>query len=657
MLELHGQDPRYGFDRHKGYATQRPPRRRLAVRLFRRRTADRSGRPRCLIGSRRSLGHRRAKKPSRRRRSCSGTGKLESRDRGIREDDRGAAARLEHAQHARRPLRPRQRSPTRRSRSTRRSPTTCCTEGFFPKAAALYKKILKIKPDEESVQLHLGEISREAGTAGRRQGPLPRRRQPAPRARRQGRRRRDHRPPRLARSLRLRRAHPGGADAGAERRHDRRRDAVPRRCTRDLLEKGRHRGGDRRAARGGPPQPGRYRRARRARRRRRRGGGPRGREAVSRSRAWPASDPGAADRADGDRAALRRPRRRARDPGAAAAARRRRCARRSSISPGRWRRRRPKVRSSASTPPWTPSSPAGNYMDAAAILQEFVTRVSGQIDALLKLVEICVDGGLEATMYETQAQLADAYLERGQGAEARVIAEDLVAREPWEHAHIDRFRRALRDARRAGSRRADRRSAERAGAVRRDRPVHGARVVRTVPERGRSSRGRTDLVGATERCAGRAGGRARRTAGAGAVGAEPRRPSRRRRANATAAAAGGPEPDIPLRPQRRGAARVRGGAAPDVDSADVARRTAGARPDRRAGAPPPSDAEPRRGLQRLPVGGVEADRRERSGRAAGAGEDLPRDGDDRRGDRRAARRGARARRTASRRRRCSAGCT
>ena len=86
---------------------------------------------------------------------------------------------------------------------------------------------------------------------------------------------------------------------------------------------------------------------------------------------------------------------------------------------------------------------AGNYMDAAAILQEFVTRVSGQIAALLKLVEICVDGGLEATMYEAQAVLADAYLEAGQGAEARVIAEDLVAREPWEHAHIDRFRRAL----------------------------------------------------------------------------------------------------------------------------------------------------------------------------------------------------------------------
>ena len=46
-------------------------------------------------------------------------------------------------------------------------------------------------------------------------------------------------------------------------------------------------------------------------------------------------------------------------------------------------------------------------------------------------------------MYEAQTQLADAYLSSGQAAEARAIAEDLVAREPWEGAHIERFRRAL----------------------------------------------------------------------------------------------------------------------------------------------------------------------------------------------------------------------
>jgi tetratricopeptide (TPR) repeat protein len=80
---------------------------------------------------------------------------------------------------------------------------------------------------------------------------------------------------------------------------------------------------------------------------------------------------------------------------------------------------------------------------AAAALHEFVTRVPNQIPALMKLVEICVDGGLESTMHMAQAQLADAYLATGLGAEARVIAEDLVAREPWVKANIERFRRAL----------------------------------------------------------------------------------------------------------------------------------------------------------------------------------------------------------------------
>ena len=34
MLELHAPDPRYGFDRHKGYATARSSRRRVPVRLL-----------------------------------------------------------------------------------------------------------------------------------------------------------------------------------------------------------------------------------------------------------------------------------------------------------------------------------------------------------------------------------------------------------------------------------------------------------------------------------------------------------------------------------------------------------------------------------------------------------------------------------------------
>jgi tetratricopeptide (TPR) repeat protein len=84
-----------------------------------------------------------------------------------------------------------------------------------------------------------------------------------------------------------------------------------------------------------------------------------------------------------------------------------------------------------------------DFQTAASILQEYVARATQQIPALLKLVEVCVDGGLEATMYETQGQLCDAYLTAGQASEARVIAEDLVAREPWEQTHIERLRHAL----------------------------------------------------------------------------------------------------------------------------------------------------------------------------------------------------------------------
>ena len=86
---------------------------------------------------------------------------------------------------------------------------------------------------------------------------------------------------------------------------------------------------------------------------------------------------------------------------------------------------------------------ANDWAGAAATLQEFVTRVPNHVPALMRLVEICVDGGLEATMYSAQAQLADAYIAAGMANEARFISEDLVAREPWERANVERFRKAL----------------------------------------------------------------------------------------------------------------------------------------------------------------------------------------------------------------------
>ena len=42
-------------------------------------------------------------------------------------------------------------------------PITSPTKGFFPKAVALYKKILKIKPDDERAMWHLGNISARQG--------------------------------------------------------------------------------------------------------------------------------------------------------------------------------------------------------------------------------------------------------------------------------------------------------------------------------------------------------------------------------------------------------------------------------------------------------------------------------------------------------------
>ena len=86
---------------------------------------------------------------------------------------------------------------------------------------------------------------------------------------------------------------------------------------------------------------------------------------------------------------------------------------------------------------------AADWDGAAALLQEFVARAPNHVPALVKLVEVCVDAGLEAPMYGAQGQVADAYLAQGLAAEARVIAEDLVTREPWEGAHIDRLRQAL----------------------------------------------------------------------------------------------------------------------------------------------------------------------------------------------------------------------
>ena len=85
---------------------------------------------------------------------------------------------------------------------------------------------------------------------------------------------------------------------------------------------------------------------------------------------------------------------------------------------------------------------ASDWERAFGALHAFLEHVA-YIPALMKLVEIAIDAGRDDVMYEAQARLADACLEQGRGAEARVIAEDLVARDPASDAHADRLRRAL----------------------------------------------------------------------------------------------------------------------------------------------------------------------------------------------------------------------
>ena len=83
-----------------------------------------------------------------------------------------------------------------------------------------------------------------------------------------------------------------------------------------------------------------------------------------------------------------------------------------------------------------------DWIRAVDGLQTFVLAVS-YLPALIKLVELCVDAGLDEPLREAQVQLADAYLREGRGAEARVISEDILDRDPLNEAHARRLVRAL----------------------------------------------------------------------------------------------------------------------------------------------------------------------------------------------------------------------
>ena len=84
----------------------------------------------------------------------------------------------------------------------------------------------------------------------------------------------------------------------------------------------------------------------------------------------------------------------------------------------------------------------GDAARAAGALQAFVARTP-YIPALAKLAGISVEAGLGDRLHETQAQLVDAYLDVSRGEDARAIAEDLVRGDPTNEAHAQRLLRAL----------------------------------------------------------------------------------------------------------------------------------------------------------------------------------------------------------------------
>jgi tetratricopeptide (TPR) repeat protein len=85
----------------------------------------------------------------------------------------------------------------------------------------------------------------------------------------------------------------------------------------------------------------------------------------------------------------------------------------------------------------------GDTFGAIAVYRRFVDAFPTHLPALLRLVDITVDAGLDQETADAQARLADAHLAAGRAGEARVIAEDLLSRYPTDPQHEARLRRTL----------------------------------------------------------------------------------------------------------------------------------------------------------------------------------------------------------------------
>jgi tetratricopeptide (TPR) repeat protein len=84
----------------------------------------------------------------------------------------------------------------------------------------------------------------------------------------------------------------------------------------------------------------------------------------------------------------------------------------------------------------------GHWDQAIDVLQQFLVH-GPHVPALEKLVQVATDAGHEDVLQESRERLADAYLDRGQGPEAQSVAEVLFAAATDSAVHAARLRRAM----------------------------------------------------------------------------------------------------------------------------------------------------------------------------------------------------------------------
>ncbi len=91
-----------------------------------------------------------------------------------------------------------------------------------------------------------------------------------------------------------------------------------------------------------------------------------------------------------------------------------------------------------------------DFAQATAIVERFLARHPGHVRALEKLIDIGVDGGLDSDLPWVQVRLAEACLDAERFQQAQNIALDLICREPGTARHQDLLERVIAAARDRG---------------------------------------------------------------------------------------------------------------------------------------------------------------------------------------------------------------